>query len=445
SHDRYFLDAAAGTVYELEEGKLTRYAGNYSAYKAQREKNRQIQMKQYRAQQEEIRRLTELIERFKHKPKKAAMARSKKKMLERMERVRRPSGEGAHIFTDAITPRIPGSKWVLDAEKLRIGYRKEHFLQEISLRVRRGQKIGIIGANGTGKSTFLKTVAGQIEPLSGRMQLGNHVEIGYFDQHSGELRSDKRVFEHFHERQPGLTVKEVRTTLGHYLFRSGDTGKKVSELSGGERSRLALAELLESRPNLLLLDEPTNHMDIPAKETLESAFQAYAGTILFVSHDRYFLKEVADALLIFGEDGVSWYPFGYDHYVEHLRRKKEYSWAGAEAVAVENTRLVEALKEVPEKTRMQSARFSTEQSYTDWQLSLAAEQLAKAQRALEQFLDQPVTFPEKQSDSVLTAWQEAERRWQEKYAPLQQRYTEACLLWYEKWQEYEEAFDHYRE
>lgn len=445
SHDRYFLDAAAGTVYELEEGKLTRYAGNYSAYKAQREKNRQIHMKQYRAQQEEIRRLTELIERFKHKPKKAAMARSKKKMLERMERVHRPSGEGAHIFTDAITPRIPGSKWVLDAEKLRIGYRKEHFLQEISLRVRRGQKIGIIGANGTGKSTFLKTVAGQIEPLSGRMQLGNHVEIGYFDQHSGELRSDKRVFEHFHERQPGLTVKEVRTTLGHYLFRSGDTGKKVSELSGGERSRLALAELLESRPNLLLLDEPTNHMDIPAKETLESAFQAYAGTILFVSHDRYFLKEVADALLIFGEDGVSWYPFGYDHYVEHLRRKKEYSWAGAEAVAVENTRLVEALKEVPEKTRMQSARFSTEQSYTDWQLSLAAEQLTKAQRALEQFLDQPVTFPEKQPDSVLTAWQEAECRWQEEYAPLQQRYTEACLLWYEKWQEYEEAFDHYRE
>lgn len=484
SHDRYFLDAVAGTVYELEKGGLTRYAGNYSAYRKQREKNRQIQMKKYLAQQEEIKRLTELIGRFKHKPKKAAMARSKKKVLERMERVERPSGENVHIFTEAITPRIPGSKWVLDAEKLRIGYhRQAGNVPEITLRVRRGQKIGIIGANGTGKTTFLKTILGQIPPLSGKVQLGNNIEAGYFDQHSGQLHSEKRVLEHFHDCQPSLTLKEAKTLLGHYLFRGEDTGKKVNELSGGEKSRLVLAEILESRPNLLVLDEPTNHMDIPAKETLESAFRSYTGTILFISHDRYFIKEVADALLIFSEDGVTWYPFGYEHYVEHLRKKKEYGWAGAEAVAVENTRLIEGLKEVPEKTRMQSARFSTEQSYADWQLTLAGEQLKKTQRAIEQFLDKTAESlpfdeklpgcresisgaPEQTTDmetlpdcgtaiempiqhtnamNILIARTQAHCRWQEEYETLQQRYTEACLLWYEKWQEYEEAFAGYAE
>ena len=303
SHDRFFLDSVADVVYELAGGRLTRYAGNYSEYRRQREKQRQNQMKSYLAQQQEIERLTALIEKFKHKPKKAAMARSKKKVLERMEKIERPSEDRSHIFTEAITPRVPGSKWVLDADKLRIGYHTdEHCLQEISLRVRRGQKIGIIGANGTGKTTFLKTILGQIPALSGTIQLGNHVEIGYFDQHSAELHSEKRVFDHFHDRHPALTIKEVKTILGNYLFRGADTGEKVDDLSGGEKSRLVLAEILESRPNLLLLDEPTNHMDIPAKETLESAFQAYTGTMLFISHDRYFIKEVADALLIFGAE-----------------------------------------------------------------------------------------------------------------------------------------------
>ena len=480
SHDRFFLDSVADVVYELAGGRLTRYAGNYSEYRRQREKQRQHQMKSYLAQQQEIERLTALIEKFKHKPKKAAMARSKKKVLERMEKIERPSEDRSHIFTEAITPRVPGSKWVLDADKLRSGYHTdEHCLQEISLRVRRGQKIGIIGANGTGKTTFLKTILGQIPALSGTIQLGNHVEIGYFDQHSAELHSEKRVFDHFHDRHPALTIKEVKTILGNYLFRGADTGEKVDDLSGGEKSRLVLAEILESRPNLLLLDEPTNHMDIPAKETLESAFQAYTGTMLFISHDRYFIKEVADALLIFGADGVTWYPFGYGHYVEHLRKKQEYGWAGADAVAVENTRLIDGLKEVPEKTRMQSARFSTEQSYTDWQLTLAGEQLTKAAAALERFLEEPLpdsldgesdtqegasgapkqtaametppgcetameTLPQyAPAMEILAARMQARRRWQEKYDRLQQTYTEACLLWYEKWQEYEEAFAGY--
>ena len=263
SHDRFFLDQTANVVYELSEGKLKRYAGNYTAYRIQREKDRQLQHKKYQAQQKEIQRLNELIERFKHKPKKASMARSKKKVLERMQKVDRPQKNGAHIFTDKIQPNVLGSKWVLDTDKLQIGY--DHPLQEITLRVKRGQKIGILGVNGIGKTTFIKTITEHIPPVSGTFQLGNGIEIGYFDQHSAEMISDKRIFEHFHDLYPKLTMKEVKQALGNYLFRGDDAGKKITDLSGGEKSRLVLAELMEGRPNFLVLDEPTNHMDIPAK------------------------------------------------------------------------------------------------------------------------------------------------------------------------------------
>jgi len=168
---------------------------------------------------------------------------------------------------------------------LKIGYDRP--LIEMTMRIRRGQKIGILGPNGAGKSTFLKTVAGLIPPVSGEYSLGNQITIGYFDQHSSEIDSDKSVAQHFHDLFPSLTEKEVRSILGAYLFGGKEAGKRVGLLSGGEKARLVLAELLQSRPNFLILDEPTNHMDIRAKETLESAFRAYTGTILFVSQNRF--------------------------------------------------------------------------------------------------------------------------------------------------------------
>ncbi|MCD8019284.1 MAG: ATP-binding cassette domain-containing protein [Clostridiales bacterium] len=458
SHDRFFLDRTVEIVYDLTDGKLTRYVGNYSDYRKQRDKNHQIQIKNYRAQQKEIERLTELIETIKHKPKKASMARSKKKVLERMQKIERPPEDMAHVFAEKMEPLILGSKWVFDADKLFIGYDKT--LQEITLRIRRGQKTGIIGANGTGKTTFLKTITQQIAPLSGRCQLGNRIEIGYYDQHTGEVESEKRVFEHFSEAHPDLTIKEVKTILARYLFRGEETGKKISDLSGGEKSRLVLAEILESRPNFLVLDEPTNHMDIPAKETLESAFSAYTGTILFISHDRYFINEIADALLIFEKDHVSYYPFGYEHYLEHLRKKEELGWAGAEATAVENTRLVQGLDEVPRKTRMQSAGYSTEQSYTDWQLELAVRQLQQAGEAWERFLLLPLEDEinisgmevKHSGDSrigqdviIWMQWDSICAQRKEEGKRLEDAYTKACLEWYEKWQDYEDAFRTYRD
>ena len=221
SHDRFFMDRTADIVYELEQGKLTRYPGNYTNYREQKRKNYEIQMKSYLRQQEEIERQEELIKRFKNKPSKAAFARSRKKILERMLPVEKPREDMAHIFTGTITPLIPGSKWVFEAEHLKIGYDK-HSLLELSLRIRKGQKIGILGVNGSGKTTFLKTVAGFLPAVAGECALGNNITIGYFDQYSAAIQSEKTVVEHFSDLFPSLTDKEVRTILGAYLFKGKD-------------------------------------------------------------------------------------------------------------------------------------------------------------------------------------------------------------------------------
>ncbi|MBQ9156530.1 MAG: ABC-F family ATP-binding cassette domain-containing protein [Eubacterium sp.] len=433
SHDRYFLDRTAQVVWELSEGKLTRYAGNYSSYRQEKRQRRQNLLKQYKAQQEEIARLTALIEKYKHKPRKASMARSKKKALERMERIKKPPRENSHMFLEPIQPRELGSKRVLEADKLAVGY--DHILKLISLSIRRGQKIGIIGENGTGKTTFLRTITGQIPVLSGKYQMGLGVHPGYFDQQTGQIQSDQRVFEHFCEKFPELGIRDGKKILASYLFREDDTGKRISDLSGGEKSRLFLAELLTEGPNLLLLDEPTNHMDIPARETLESAFAAYTGTILFISHDRYFVQQLADSLLIFGKDEVLYYPFGYDHYLDHLRKKEEGRGAGADAVSAENTRLIGDLRAVPERKRMQSSRFSTDQSYADWQLGLAAEQLKKRAAAVEKL----------QINEVCWLDDSSRAQWEQEMEEALKAYEESCLDWYEKYMEYEKAFAAYRE
>ena len=442
SHDRFFVDRTTEIIYELADGKLTRYVGNYTEYKRQKEKQREVQQKKYDAQQKEIARLNELIEKFKHKPKKASMARSKKKVLERMQRVERPDKEEAYVFKEKLEPITLGAKNVLETEHLKIGYKIERPIKELTLRIRRGQKIAVLGANGVGKSTFFKTIIGELPPISGKYVIGNGIMAGYFDQHSGEISSEKRVEEYFGECFPKLTEKEKRQVLGKYLFRSQKANMKISDLSGGEKSRLVLAEILESRPNFLVLDEPTNHMDLPAKETMESAFAAYTGTMLFISHDRYFVSKIADALLLFEEDGVKYYPFGYEHYLHMLKKKREGTQTWAEVVEAENTALVEGLFAVPSKERHQTARFSTEQSYTDWQLALAKEELEKYEIQLEkqqeeiEFAEKTVTFEEYQSGN----WKIKKEELQKQFEKIAEEYQEQCLIWYEKWQEYEEAF-----
>ncbi len=377
SHDRFFLDQVVDLVYDLQDKKLKKYWGNYTDYRKQKIKDLNNALKAYERQRQEVERLNVLIERFKNKPKKAAFARSKKKLLGRMELMEHPGANEAHIFTGEIVPDHMGSKWVYEAEHLKLGYDKE--LLELSLRVRRGQKIGIIGDNGAGKSTFLRTVAGELSPLDGKSQLGNHILMGYFDQQSATHSSEKTVYEHFHDLFPSMTDKEVRSSLAAYLFPGREVQKMVDCLSGGEKSRLLLAELLTSKPNLLVLDEPTNHMDIPARETLESAFKAYKGTLLFVSHDRYFVKEVADAILVFKDRKAMYYPFGYDHYLKHCREENENLSA---LVQAEDQALIAGMRAVPEKEKHRLREVGTEEAYLDWRFSQVRGPLEEAEEEL---------------------------------------------------------------
>ena len=436
SHDRYFLDRTVHVIWELEHGRLTRYAGNYTHYRSERRKKREIQEKKYQAQQEEIARLTALIEKYKHKPSKASMARSKRKYLEHMDKVEKPREDHVHFFTEEIRPKEPGSKRVLEADKLKIGY--DFPIKEISLLVRRGQKIGIIGENGTGKTTFLKTLAAIIPSLSGKLISGTGIKMGYFDQQTVRASSKERVYEHFSKHFPDMPMGDVKKLLGHYLFSGDETGKRLCDLSGGEISRLYLAELLTAGPNLLLLDEPTNHMDIPAKETLESAFMAYTGTMLFISHDRYFVKQLATSLLIFEKDRVLYYPFGYDHYQEYLRKEDK---GGGAVVEAENTRIVKELHAVPDRKRMQASRFNTDQSYTDWQLSLAEKGLESCRLKIIRLLKE-----EEDRAKTLEGYMAGpDKEWEEAFEKEMTDYQQACLFWYDKYLDYKEAFASYRE
>ena len=436
SHDRFFLDRTALVVYEVAGGKLTRYVGNYSAYREQKRKQLSLQKKAYESQQEELERLNSVVERFKHKPTKASFARAKKKAMERMNRVEKPEEDDIHIFTGELTPLIIGSKWVFESEHLKIGY--DRALLEITLRIRRGQKIGILGPNGSGKTTFLKTVAGFLPPLDGEMSVGVNITMGYFDQLSAQVTSEKTVADHFHDLFPALTEKEARSILGAYLFGGREAQKLVSTLSGGEKARLVLAELLQSRPNFLVLDEPTNHMDIQAKETLESAFRAYTGTLLFVSHDRYFLSQVADSLLIFENHSVMYYPFGYEHYLER-KRKSEGEGGLAAQMKAEEQALIAGMRAVPKAERHRFKEISAEDAYIDWRLRLVSEKMIPAGvQAGELYAAM---------EAMKQEWMVSEdfwsgKRWEKEteYTELCRRYEETdavwhelCLEWYAVW------------
>ncbi len=422
SHDRFFLDQVAETVVEVSDGKLTRYAGNYSQYREEKQKRIERQRKAWERQQEEADCLNGVIERFRHKPTKASFARAKKKQLERMERVEKPVEDDVHLFTGNIEPLIPGSKWVFEAEHLKIGY--DRALLEITLRIRRGQKMGILGPNGAGKSTFLKTVAGLLQPfqekdksVERRCVLGNNITIGYFDQHSAEIQSEKSVAEHFHDLFPSMTEKEVRNILGMYLFPGKLASRRVSDLSGGEKARLVLAELLQSRPNFLVLDEPTNHMDVQAKETLESAFQAYTGTILFVSHDRYFIRQVAQSVLIFEDGGPMYYPFGYEHYLEKKQKADEYGEELSAQVKAEDAALLAGMRAVPKAERHRLKEFSVEEAYADWKLRLVQEKLEPEELEYGRL--------EEEYQGLLDEWKMSEAYWMTEPAARMTEKTEA--------------------
>ncbi len=324
SHDRMFLDRVIDVTYEIEYGDIKRYPGNYSTFVKLKEEAQIKQEKDYEAQQKEIERLTEWIEKWKNTPTKVSATRSKRMAIEHMVKVEKPRRFDTKAFKALFQPERESYTEVLSVDKLKIGYDK--VLSEVSLTVRKKERIAIIGENGKGKSTLLKTIVGEIPELSGTFRFGNNVDYAYFDQHRAVNKvvdPEQTVMDYFWSLYPNLLRNDVRSALGAFLFSGEDVEKKMGMLSGGEKVRLELCNIFYTKPNFLILDEPTNHMDLVGKEALENMLINYEGTVLFVSHDRYFIDRVATGILEFGTDGVKFYAMNYEGYIEEKEKRNQ--------------------------------------------------------------------------------------------------------------------------
>lgn len=342
SHDRMFINNIASIIYDIDYGRVIKYNGNYSFFEKTKKANYEKLLHDYEAQQREIKRLTSIYERFRNKPTKASMALSKLHQVEKMELIDKPNKIDMKTFKTNLDSIEQSVKRVLVAKDLVIGYDKP--LAKLNFEIMRGKKIGIIGANGTGKSTLLKTLHGVITPLDGELSYGLKVLPGYFDQ-SLEFITDSCVLTEMREYNKELTELQARSALGSFLFKGEDVYKDLSILSGGEKVRLQLCKILYNKPNFLILDEPTNHMDIASKEHLEDILTEYKGTIIFVSHDRYFVEKIADELIVFEESGASYYPFGYAEYLEKIRKKQPIVETKKVKKMIEKAKIVEDKRE----------------------------------------------------------------------------------------------------
>lgn len=322
SHDRYFLDKVVTQVYELSRKQMQRFVGNYSAYLEQKAANYERDMKLYEKQQQEIADLQDFIQRNLARASTTKRAQSRRKKLEKMEIMDRPLGDEKSASFSFEIEKQSGND-VLTIDSLAVGYDGETISKDISFRVQRGESIALVGPNGIGKSTLLKTIIKKLPPLSGTISYGTNLSIGYYDQEQANLTSNKRVLNELWDDYPLKPEKEIRTVLGNFLFSGDDVLKIVSSLSGGEKARLSLAKLMLKKANVLILDEPTNHLDLDSKEVLENALIDYPGTLLFVSHDRYFINRIATKVVELSQNGSTEYLGDYDYYVEKKLEQEE--------------------------------------------------------------------------------------------------------------------------
>lgn len=324
SHDRYFLDKTVNQVYEMSRNKIRKYTGNYSKYLIQKADQYEREMKQFEKQQEEAAKLEAFIQRNIARASTTKRAQSRQKQLDRMDMMTRPGGHEKPPSMLFDIDRQSGNE-VLKVEGASIGYDGQTIVSELSLDISRGESIALVGPNGAGKSTLLKSITGELPLLAGEIRLGANVEIGYYDQEQSHLNRSKTVLAELWDEYPGTQEKEIRTILGTFLFSGDDVLKPVAALSGGEKARLALAKLTMQKANLLILDEPTNHLDLDSKEVLENALIDYPGTLLFVSHDRYFINRIATQVVELDQTkaGVTVYLGDYDYFVEKKNEQEE--------------------------------------------------------------------------------------------------------------------------
>ena len=334
SHDRYFLDLIAGKVIEIDQSKATTFMGNYSDYAVKKEQLRVATWNAYMNQQRDIKHQEEVIEKLKsfNREKSIKRAESREKMLDKIEVIEKPS----EVRTDmklTLTPRILSGNDVLTVEHLSKSFDSHKLFTDVNFEIKRGEHVAIIGDNGSGKTTLLKILNGLVPADQGTFRLGSNVEIGYYDQEHHVLHSEKTLFEEISDDYPYLNNTQIRNVLAAFLFTGEDVFKRISDLSGGERGRVSLAKLVLSNANFLILDEPTNHLDIMSKEILEDALNGYEGTILYVSHDRYFINRTAHRILDLTEGQFVSYVGNYDYYLE----KHDTVMAAIEASAPQNT------------------------------------------------------------------------------------------------------------
>lgn len=341
SHDRYFLDKIVNTVYEISRCSITKYIGNYSQYLIKKSEDYEREIKLYEKQQAEIAKLKDFVQKNIARASTTKRAQSRQKQLQRIEVLDKPLGDEKSASFSFDIDRQSGNE-VLHVKELSVGHNGKKVVENIHLRVTRGESIALIGPNGVGKSTLIKTIANKLQPVSGEIRTGSNIMIGYYDQEQANLSSNKRVLNELWDDFPLSTEKDVRTVLGNFLFSGDDVLKVVSTLSGGEKARLALAKLYMKKANFLILDEPTNHLDLDSKEVLENALIDYPGTILFVSHDRYFINRIATKVVELSIDGLTEYLGDYDYFVAKKAEQTELGILAANSTTTINEQMNDA-------------------------------------------------------------------------------------------------------
>ena len=354
SHDRYFLDKVVTQVYELSRTNCRRYVGNYSKYLEQSAAIYEQELKTFEKQQEEIAKLKDFVQRNIARASTTKRAQSRRKQLDRMKVMDRPLGDEKSASFSFDIERQSGND-VLMVDSLTVSYQgKEPTLKNVSFGLKREESVALVGPNGIGKSTLLKAITKQLEILSGTINYGSNVTIGYYDQQQANLTSNKTVLHELWDEYPLRQEKEIRTILGNFLFSGDDVLKIVTSLSGGEKARLALAKLMMQKANLLILDEPTNHLDLDSKEILENALIDYPGTILFVSHDRYFINRLATRVIELSTDGLESYLGDYDYYVNKKAEMEELAQLEKEAQSHTSSKQVaQAVQPESDKTKFE--------------------------------------------------------------------------------------------
>ena len=373
SHDRMFLDKIVNVVYEIEYGETKRYQGNYTSFMAQKQMAYDKALKDSMMRKKEIERLTALVERFRYKANKAAMAQAKLKQIERIGEIGTPSNFDTATFRSNFQPERETVEKAVVLDKLVFGYEKP--LGEVNTVIKRGEKVGIIGQNGCGKSTLVKTIVHKLKPLGGSATFGLHAQVGYFDQTSTQSFSTLSVLEDFQNEFPMLSNTEARSALGAFMLTGDDVFKRICDLSGGEKVRLALCKILRKKPNILILDEPTNHMDIIGKETLERLLANYQGTVITVSHDRYFINRVCNRLIVFGGGNVELFDGKYSDYEA---RKSADDTEGDFAKVIEQKK-----KEKPVSQSKEEARRAHRMSFLEEKMNALNNQIYSLQDTMQ--------------------------------------------------------------